>query len=151
MKHSLILTVGVCLLVSVPAMADQAEDEAAIRKVVAAIDAAYNAHDTAALLPLVDDTVVIFGRTMRDRREMQTFWSEAFAQSKNAKRRFLEEIDIVFVTPDVAIYKSRGERTGRADTDGKPLPTNQAIYARVLVKRNDTWLLAASFYQFVVE
>ncbi len=32
MKHLLILTVGICLLISVPSMADQAEDEAAIRE-----------------------------------------------------------------------------------------------------------------------
>jgi uncharacterized protein (TIGR02246 family) len=152
MKYLMILTAGICsLLFSLSAMADQAEDEAAIRKVVAAIEAAYNAHDPSALLPLLDDTVVILGRTMRDKREAETFWSEAFAQSKNAKRQFLEEIDIVFVTPDVAIYKSRYERTGRADANGKALPPNQAIAARVLVKRDDTWLLAASFGQVIVE
>ena len=76
---------------------------------------------------------------------------EKFQSERKSQFKLLDEIGIIFVTPDVAIYKSRGERTGRADTDGKPLPTNQAIYARVLVKRNDTWLLAASFYQFVVE
>ncbi len=32
MKHLLILIVGICLLISVPVMADQAADEAAIRK-----------------------------------------------------------------------------------------------------------------------
>jgi uncharacterized protein (TIGR02246 family) len=151
MKYLHILIIGICLPTAVPSMADQAEDEAAIRKVVAAIDAAFNGHDPAAVLPLNDDTIVIFGRTMRDRREAETLWSEYFAQNKNARRRFLEEIDIVFVTPDVAIYKSRGERTGRVDASGKPLPPNQAIYARVFVKRNDTWLLAASFYQMISE
>ena len=97
MRHLMILTAGICLLLtSVPATADQAEDEAAVKKVVAAIEAAFNDHDPAAVLPLVDDTIVMFGRTIRDRGEAEAFWSEVFAQSKNAKRRFLEEIDIGF-------------------------------------------------------
>ncbi len=44
MKHLLILTIGFCLLLtSVPAMADQAADEAAMRKVAKELNATWNA------------------------------------------------------------------------------------------------------------
>ncbi len=47
MKYLMILTIGICLLLtSAPAMADQAEDEAAIRKLIEAkLLAAYNNQD----------------------------------------------------------------------------------------------------------
>lgn len=57
MRHLLILTVGVCLLfASVPAMAGQAEDEAAIRKIMKQREAAYNRHDVTALGAQLDET-----------------------------------------------------------------------------------------------
>ena len=47
MKYLMILTVGVCLLIgTVPAMADEAADEAAIRKVVRQITQAFNNKET---------------------------------------------------------------------------------------------------------
>ena len=46
MERLLVLTVGICLLLtSVPAKADQAEDEAAISNVVDQVYAAMNRHD----------------------------------------------------------------------------------------------------------
>ena len=62
-----------------------------------------------------------------------------------------EEIGIVFVTPDVAIHKYRYEITGRVDSDGKPLPPQKYLNARVLVKKNGKWLYTAVFARPIEE
>ena len=52
-KDSIILTIGICLLLtSVPMLADQVEDEAAIREVVDQVYAAISKHDAKAYAAL---------------------------------------------------------------------------------------------------
>ena len=57
MKHLLILTIGICLLTSVPVMANQAADEAAIREVGVQVYAASNKHDVKAWLATATENV----------------------------------------------------------------------------------------------
>jgi hypothetical protein len=63
----------------------------------------------------------------------------------------LEEIGIIFFTPDVAVYKALMDNTGRVDEDGKPLPQVKWLAAVVMVKRNGQWLQAAWFTRPIEE
>ena len=55
MKHLMFLTFGICLLLtSVPAMADQADDEAAIRTVIEALISTMNDGDAKSMMAYVD-------------------------------------------------------------------------------------------------
>ncbi len=71
MKHLFILTVGTCLFISVPAVADQAADEAAIKKAAAQMATAYNNHDAPGVAAcylddgemVITNSSVIVGRT----------------------------------------------------------------------------------------
>ena len=150
MKHLLILTVGICLLISIPAMADQAADEAAIRKMQQQTN----------------------GRPCQARRQgnrgshgrgfSKLGWhgkrsgsrrKTAYGEFRTAEGsgKILDEIGIVFVTPDVAIYKFSVEITGSLDAEGKPLPPLKMLYASVCVKKNDKWLRAAVFNRPIEE
>jgi hypothetical protein len=141
MKHLMILTAGVCLLfTSVPAMADQAADEAAIRELVKKANDAFNKHDAKGMAACIVENFESQDGKRKGRKEQ----SEAWASQKGQYEQ-LDEIGIIFVTPDVAIFKEYGENTGGVDSDGKPLPPQKALEAWVLVKKNGKWLGAALF------
>jgi len=78
---------------------------------------------------------------------MADFW----AKNKDRHYELLEEIGIVFVTPDVAIFKSREELTGGIDANGKPREPARRLQAYVCVKTESGWRFAASFSRTIEE
>ncbi len=153
MKYLTALTIGVCLLFSsMPAMAAQAEeDEAAIRKVVEQVTAAFNNHDGKGMGALSE---ISLGENWdgsykwtAESDNMVALWK----QQPSIQNHILEEIGIIFFTPDVAVYKALMDNTGRVDEDGKPLPQVKWLAAVVMVKRNGQWLQAAWFTRPIEE
>jgi uncharacterized protein (TIGR02246 family) len=152
MKYLLILTVGICLLISVPAMADQAEDEAAIRKVEEMYIAAYNAHDSEAVHATYVEDVQVWRGHISGRAAATKNLAEVFAGPyKNLKVKVENEIGIVFITPDVAIYKAVLAGSGMVDEEGKALPPAKNMYAKVYVKKNGKWLGAHGYFSRPIE
>ena len=149
MKFLMILMVGACLLIgTVPAMADQAAEEPAIREAIKKLVAAWNSHDAKAHVALLDGVAVPWESGAKGTKEGQEKWfTEYFAKQKDAKGKLLEEVGIVFVTPDVAIYKSYAEPSGMVDDAGKEIPPTKMLGAWVMVKRDGKWLNAASFFR----
>ena len=83
---------------------------------------------------------------IKGRAAWEKYYAERWGgRNKDIQYEMLEEIGIVFVTSDVAIYKYRGKTTGRIDADGKQLPTLERLWADVYVKKNGQWLCAADF------
>jgi hypothetical protein len=80
---------------------------------------------------------------------MEKYLSDIFSNAKDFQIKLLDEIGIVFVTPDVAIHKHNDEVTGSIDADGKPLPPDKRISARVFVKKNGRWLFSTQFYRSI--
>ena len=151
MKNLITLTIGVCLLFSaVPAMADQAEDEAAIRKVFEQINAAFNNHDAKGMFALVDESVESWDGSRKGAANFE-YYADMFKRMPSIKSNFLEEIGIIFLTPDVAVYKAFMDNTGLVDEDGKRLPQLKWLGAWVMVKRNGKWLSAAFFSRLMEE
>jgi len=154
MKYLTTLTIGVCLLFSsVPAMAVQAEDEAAIRKVMEQMSVAFNNHDAKGMAALSEISLVeswdgsYKGMAGSDNISMV----DIFKRQPSIKSHILEEIGIIFFTPDVAVYKALMDNTGMVDDDGKPLPQLKWLAASVMVKRNGKWLSAAFFTRLIEE
>ena len=152
MKRLLILTIGFCLLLSsVPVMADQAEDEAAIRKVVEQVYAALNKHDAKAMGALYVDDFENWSGSIKGRVAWEKNLSELFENSKDSQWKQLEEIAIIFVTPDVAIYKDRHELSGWVDADGQQLPPLKRLWGGMFAKKNGKWLIAGQFIRRIEE
>jgi hypothetical protein len=74
-----------------------------------------------------------------------------FKRMPSIKSNHLGEIGIIFVTPDVAVYKARMDNTGLVDEDGKALPQLKWLGAWVMVKKNGKWLSAAFFSRLIEE
>ena len=143
-----ITTLIVISLLPVPIVAfaqDRAADEFAIRKVVEQVNTLHNRRDIKALVALFDETVEDWAGQTKGRDAMEENVTALFDREKNRIQEELEEIGIVFVTPDVAIYKSKRVTTGSVDDEGNPLPPQKVMFARVMVKREGRWYLAAWF------
>jgi uncharacterized protein (TIGR02246 family) len=169
MKKRLILTGFVCLfalLLSACAPApepepepqpapepvfDQAAEEAAIRKVVEKIIETANAHDVEAYTALHAEYAESWDGTAKGRVAWGKFVGDLWESQKDIQYKQLEEIGIVFVTPDVAIFKAVDEVTGSLDSDGTPLPPQNELRARVFVKKDGEWLYAAYFSRPIEE
>ena len=148
----MILTVGVCLLFcSVPVMADQAEDEAAIRKATQQFMAAYNKKDTKAVVATIGDNCQNWLGTRKSRADYVKWYEERFEQQKTHQRKLSEEVGIDFITPDIAIHKFRIEFTGWVDADGKPVPPGKRLLAWLYMKKNGQWMRRANFGRQITE
>ncbi len=152
MRFIMILAVGVCLLfAAVPAVAQSAADEAAVRDAMKQIHDTYNAKDLKAFMALIDESTENWTGTIKGRVELEKEIAGQFKQSKDGQLKVVEEIGVVFVTPDVAIHKFRDEYSGFLDEAGKPAPPGKRLMALLFVKRGDKWLSAARLFRPIEE
>ncbi len=125
---------------------DQAAEEAAVRKAEEKFIASWNAQDISAVADMYVENIEDWGGAVKGIAAMRKADEEMFAGAfKNTQSKLIEEIGIVFVTPDVAIYKSRYENGGMLDEAGTALHPTKALVADVYVKKNGKWMYAASF------
>jgi uncharacterized protein (TIGR02246 family) len=136
--HHLGLLVLVLSLGPTSALADQAADEAAIRKNAEAYVAAYNKHDAKALAAMWSPDAVYLDPSTGDaavgREEIEKAFVETLAESKEAKLEVTVE-SVQFVSPNVAI------ETGSVRILRPGEEPEQSGYSAVNVKRDGAWLL----------
>jgi hypothetical protein len=114
--------------------------------------ATWNAKDVKSHVALYDEVAVPWEYVGEGDLEMvEKYLATVFSTQKNAKAKITKEIGIVFLTPDVAIYKAYAERTGMVDGEGKALPPTKGLGAWILVKKYGEWLFAASFHRPIQE
>jgi uncharacterized protein (TIGR02246 family) len=118
--------------------ADQAEDEAAIRKSDEAYVEAYNKRDAKALAALWSPEAVYIdpetGNEFVGREEIEKEFADTFAGLKDAKLEVNVE-SIRFLSPNVAVENG----TARVIyPEGEP---DESSYAALFVKREGKWLL----------
>jgi len=141
-KRLLIFVVSSLVAAAAPVHAQlgTATDEAAIRKILDARNAAYNNHDAKALAATSApdaDLVTGTGRVISGRAAIEKNYLDAFAGlDKNASVR-IDSSKVRFITADSAILDMDGVTTGRTDGAIKTHAT------RVYVKRNREWMVVA--------
>jgi hypothetical protein len=137
MKYLKILLVGVCLLfAAAQVMAQSAADEAAVREANEQRIDAWNAKDENAYPAFLhDDCTSGFDGAPCSAGAFREEW-------KNAKLKVVDDKGIVFITPDVAIYRYTQEGSGFVDANGNPTPPGRNQTLRVFVKKDDKWLVA---------
>jgi uncharacterized protein (TIGR02246 family) len=153
MKYLMILTVGVCLLfAAMPVMAQSTADEAAVREAEEKYIVTWNAHDAKALCATNVENSENWEGTRKGKVACEKAFEEYFAGSlKNFEVKLLDEVGIVFVAPDVAIYKARYAYSGTLDDEGKASPPGKTMYARVYVKKDGKWLGAHGQFNRPIE
>ncbi len=141
LKRLLVLAVGVCLIFSLSLVfADQKEDEATIKKVVVDIFDTWNAKDGKGMAAHFEDGTINFLGAGKSK----DFENAANNRRPDNKAKLIEEMGVVFLTPDVAIERRITEYSAATLPDGKTsLVWNRT--ASVLMKKNGKWIIVAQF------
>jgi len=152
MKYLMTLMVGVCLLIaSVSALADQTADEAAIRETMKKSFDGINTHDIKAHLSTLTEDYENWTGSMKGLKAREKYLTEIWKWQKSAQHNVVEEIGIILIAPDTAIYKARCESTGEVKKDGTPIPKNEWLGAWILAKKGEKWLIAGFFPRAIEE
>jgi uncharacterized protein (TIGR02246 family) len=129
-----------------------AEDEEAIKALIAATTEAFNKHDANAFTQFYTPDAVLVtvrGERMIGKAEIQRALSEMFStRAKTASLRTLD-VQIRFIKPDVAIAHVVNEMHGIVNNEGSELPPHTELSIRVLTKEKETWRVAA-FHNTIV-
>jgi hypothetical protein len=104
-----------------------------------------NKHDAKAYAALFDQIYENWAGSIKGRAALEKSMAENFKNQKAYQYKALDEIGLIFVTPDVAVFKEHGEVSGYVDENGKTLPPSKILWAGIVVKRNGNWLIAAEF------
>lgn len=125
--------------------AGSSEDEAAIRALEARQPDAWNKHDAKAYAMLFienGDCVNIVGWWWKGRAEIEQKLTDAYLYVFKESTLTITNVDIRFLTSDVAVAHVRWTMTGARTPSGLPVP-QQGIQTHVLQKQNGQWLIGA--------
>ena len=125
-------------------------EAASIRSIAEQVYETVNNRDWDAHVALYAEEYEVWEES-RDRATHKSRHEEAFEGQDDARYEIEEEIGLVFLTSDVAIRKTRTVASGLLDEDGKPLPPQRALAARVFVKKDGKWSVAATLTTPVAE
>ncbi len=129
---------------------DLEAEAAAIRSIAEQVYETVNNREWDAHVALYAEEYEVWEES-RDRATHKSRHEEAFEGQDDARYEIEEEIGLVFLTSDVAIRKTRTVASGLLDEDGKPLPPQRALAARVFVKKDGKWSVAATLTTPVAE
>lgn len=125
--------------------ADQSTDEAAIRALEARQPEAWNKHDAKAYASLFTDNgdiVNVVGWWWKGRNEIEKKLTDAYVYVFKESELTVTNVDIRFLTPDIAIAHVQWTMTGARTPTGIPIP-QRGLQTHVLQKQNGQWLIAA--------
>ena len=125
--------------------AGSSEDEAAIRAFEARQPEAWNKHDAKAYANLFTesgDCVNIVGWWWKGRAEIEKKLTDAYVYVFKESTLTITNVDVRFLTPDVAVAHVQWTMTGARTPAGIPVPQH-GLQTHVLQRQNGQWLIAA--------
>ena len=125
--------------------ADRARDESDIRRLQARQQEAWNRHDAVAYAALFaddGDVVNVAGWWWKGRREIERQLAAAHAVVFRDSRLTIADVEVRFLTRDVAIAHVRWTMEGARTPPSIPEP-RQGIQIQVLHKRGAAWRIVA--------
>ena len=144
MKQSLALLFCLALLAPRIARADSEQDKGDIRNLQNEQAAAWNRHDPkayAALFKEDGDCVNVVGWWWKGRAEIEKKLTDAYLYVFKESALTIKDVDVKFLTPDLAVAHVRWTMTGARTPKGIPEP-QQGIQTQVLQKQSGKWQIA---------
>lgn len=144
-KQLLAVSLLALLLVSRPAAfsATHDQDEAEVRNVEIRQQEAWNRHDAKAYADLFSedaDLVNVVGWRWKGRAEIEKKLTDAYVFVFRESVLTIKEVDVKFLTPEIAVTHVRWTMVGARTPRGLPEP-QQGIQIQVLQKRSGKWLI----------
>jgi len=136
-----------CSLLMGSAVADQNPDEAAIRQTVMGLQEAWNRHDMRAFANLFAedaDFVNVAGVWLKGRSQIEEKHRAAHATMFRDSTLSVEEVNVRFLTPDIAIAHVLTSLVGQKLPDGTEVPQRRALLTVVLQKQSGKWMIVAA-------
>ena len=134
-------------MTSAASAADQNSDQAAIRQTVMGLQDAWNRHDMKAFANLFAedaDFVNVAGAWWKGRAEIEEKHRAVHATIFRDSTLSIEEVDVRFLTPDIAIAHVFTVLVGQKMPDGTAVPPRRALLTQVLQKQSEKWMIVAS-------
>lgn len=132
---------------AVRAQAGKSRDEQAIRQIEARWQTAWNQHDIAEMSSLFAPeagVVNLAGEWFKGREEFARSLGSLHSGKVKESIWQTQDIDIKFLTPEIAIVHVHFSSHGDRKPDGSPMPPRRGIFTRVEVKRGGHWMIVAS-------
>ena len=130
---------------AVPLPANQNKDEAEIRELQVQQATAWNRHDATSYAKLFTedgDVVNVVGWWWKGRSEIEKKLTAAFAYVFKESTLAIEDVQIRFLTPEIAIAHVRWTMSGAKTPRNIPEP-RQGIQLQILVKQSNQWMIAS--------
>ena len=127
--------------------ADQNSDEAEIRQTVMGLQEAWNGHDMKAFANLFAedaDFVNVAGAWWKGGAEIEQKHRDSHATIFRDSTLSIEQVDVRFLTTDIAIAHVLTALVGQKMTDGTVVSRRRALLTQVLQKQDGKWLIVAS-------
>lgn len=143
----MVLSLSLLLPGLLQAQGGSAADEKAIRDIEAQWEAAWNRHDVPALVRSVApdaDIVNLSGAWMKGRDKFEANLAELHRDKVKESAWKMEEVNVKFLTPEIAVVHAYWNVHGERNPDGSALPPRRGLYTRVVIKRSGQWLILAS-------
>jgi ketosteroid isomerase-like protein len=129
----------------------QVAEEAAIRSSISEMIVELNNHDVEGVVARADESAETWEGDLKGKEAFRKMWTDIWGHHKDLQYQLRDEIGIVFVTNDVAIYKTYVDVTGILDEDGNPQPLLRRLFAWILLKKNGRWLWTTWFNRTIEE
>ena len=150
MKCLICLIIAMWVLPSaMPLAADRSTDEAAIRRVMDIAEEAYNKRDFKTMQAIMAPDFENWVGTHRGRELNIELTRAALKNQPTVQTRRVQEIGVMFVTDDTAVYRATWEFSGMVGKNAESLPPSKLLGAYVLAKRNGKWLMVSFFSRIV--
>jgi uncharacterized protein (TIGR02246 family) len=153
--RSTIVFLAFSLLLIPAAMRPQStnsEDEKAVREIESQWETAWNHHDASALARLAaPDADFVNARGVWGKGRDQLEKGQATQQKTNEKDSSWKttEVNVRFITPDVAVVHVYWVLTGERNQDGVMKQPELGIFTRTDVKHEGKWIISASQATYV--
>jgi uncharacterized protein (TIGR02246 family) len=124
---------------------DHGQDEAEIRNVEKRQQEAWNQHDARAYASLFmddGDIVNVVGWWWKGRAEIESKLTDAYAYVFRESALTITDVQLKFLTPEIAVTHVKWTMTGARTPKGIPEP-QQGIQIQVLQKQAGKWLIAS--------
>ena len=120
------------------------QDENGIKQVLARSVDAWNRHDAKAFsMAFAEDAdfTNVVGMSAHRRTEIEKFHAPMFATRFKDTHLTITDIEIRFITPDVAAVDARWEMTGAKGRDGQDIPLRKGLLNFIMTRSSGQWLI----------